>query len=113
MTMKKYIVLMLISICFSFRSPGQDLNNTTGMNFDTVKIESHIKGLNISMLHMQSKTMTGNYPVLFIHGSTFPSALAFGFRMNGLSWMDYLADNNFESFALDFLGYGNSDRYPG
>jgi pimeloyl-ACP methyl ester carboxylesterase/heme-degrading monooxygenase HmoA len=110
--MKKYIVLMLMGICFNFKSYGQNLNNTTGMNFDTIKTESHIKGLNIALLHRQPKTITGNYPVLFIHGSSFPSALAFGFRMSGLSWMDYLADNNFESFALDFLGYGNSDRYP-
>ena len=103
---------MLLSICFNLKSYDQNLNNTREMDFDTIKIESHIKGLHVALLHMQPKTITGNIPVLFIHGSSFPSALAFGFRMNGLSWMDYLAENNFESFALDFLGYGNSDRYP-
>jgi pimeloyl-ACP methyl ester carboxylesterase/heme-degrading monooxygenase HmoA len=82
------------------------------MNFDTIRIESNIRGLSIAMLHLQPKTITENCPVLFIHGSSFPAALSFGFRMSDMSWMDYMAENNFESFALDFLGYGNADRYP-
>lgn len=111
-TMKNYILWMFISLCFNFKSQGQNLDKTTPMNFDTIRIEGHVKGLNIAMLHMLPNTITGNYPVLFIHGSSFPSALSFGFRMDGLSWMDYMAKNNFETFALDFLGYGNADRYP-
>jgi pimeloyl-ACP methyl ester carboxylesterase/heme-degrading monooxygenase HmoA len=82
------------------------------MNFDTIKIQSHIKNLKVALLHMQPKTVVGNTPILFIHGSSFPSALAAGFRMNSYSWMDFLSDHNYESYALDFLGYGNSDRYP-
>ncbi|MHA4810668.1 alpha/beta fold hydrolase [Flavitalea flava] len=110
--MKKYILGILVGTCFNFKSPEQDLKNIIQIDYDTIKIESHIKGLNVAMLHRQPQTITGNFPVLFIHGSSFPSSLSFGFRMSGLSWMDYMAENNFESFALDFLGYGNSDRYP-
>jgi pimeloyl-ACP methyl ester carboxylesterase len=50
--------------------------------------------------------------VLFVHGATFPSALAAAFRFNGHSWMDDLSFAGFDVWALDFAGYGESDRYP-
>jgi pimeloyl-ACP methyl ester carboxylesterase len=50
-------------------------------------------------------------PVLFVHGSSFPSALAADFHFDGVSWMDDLASRGFDVWAFDFLGYGGSDRY--
>lgn len=50
--------------------------------------------------------------VLFVHGATFPTALAAGFRFDGHSWMDDLAAAGFDVWGLDFVGYGASDRYP-
>src|SRR2546430_17448315 len=54
---------------------------------------------------------TGKRPVLIIHGSTLPSGTSAAFRINGVSWMDDLAARGFDVWALDFLGYGSSDRY--
>ena len=54
---------------------------------------------------------TGLAPVLFVHGSSFPTALAAGFKFDGVSWMDDLAARGFDVWGLDFLGYGGSDRY--
>lgn len=51
-------------------------------------------------------------PVLLIHGATFPTALASAYRMDGHSWMDDLAARGFDVWALDFAGYGESERYP-
>ena len=81
-------------------------------NFETIRIESHIPGLEISILHLPAKTITGQLPVLFVHGLSFPSELSFGFRMSGMSWMDDLAQRNFDSYAIDLLGYGSADHYP-
>lgn len=81
--------------------------------YDIIKTKSHIEELEIAVLHLRPVALSGRSPVLFIHGASFPSALSFGFRMNGYSWMDKLSENGIESFALDFLGYGNSDRYSG
>ena len=50
--------------------------------------------------------------VLLVHGTTFPSALAAGYRFDGRSWMDDLAEAGFDVWALDFAGYGESARYP-
>ena len=50
--------------------------------------------------------------VLILHGGTLPSAASAAFRFDGHSWMDDLSDAGFDVWALDFLGYGESDRYP-
>jgi pimeloyl-ACP methyl ester carboxylesterase len=51
-------------------------------------------------------------PVLYVHGSSFPSALSIMFRMGGESWADALNADGHDVFGLDFAGYGGSDRYP-
>jgi pimeloyl-ACP methyl ester carboxylesterase/heme-degrading monooxygenase HmoA len=51
-------------------------------------------------------------PVLYVHGSTFPSALSIMFKLAGKSWADDLNDAGFDVFGLDFAGYGGSSRYP-
>jgi len=67
-------------------------------------------------LHHEAATAEGpgtaRAPVLFVHGATFPTELAAGYRFDGVSWMDDLASQGFDVWGLDFLGYGHSDRYP-
>jgi pimeloyl-ACP methyl ester carboxylesterase len=50
--------------------------------------------------------------VIYLHGATFPSALSIAFRFDGRSWRDALCDAGFDVWALDFQGFGESDRYP-
>jgi pimeloyl-ACP methyl ester carboxylesterase len=50
--------------------------------------------------------------VLYVHGATFPSALSVAHRFDGRSWRDELCDAGFDVWALDFYGFGYSDRYP-
>jgi pimeloyl-ACP methyl ester carboxylesterase len=73
---------------------------------------AHREGLKLGIRHKHGAVKPGRDPVLFLHGSSFPSALAFDFRMEGGSWMDQLAEQGFDVYALDFPGYGLSDRYP-
>lgn len=89
---------------------GQNMAND--QSYEIIKTDSRIPGLQLAILHEAEWVRPGNNPILFIHGSSFPSALAAGFRMGGLSWMDNLAQHNYDCYALDFLGYGYSDRYP-
>jgi pimeloyl-ACP methyl ester carboxylesterase len=72
------------------------------------------KTLFVSLLHVApaTKLEDANRVVLFVHGATFPSALAAGYRFEGHSWMDDLSKAGFDVWALDFIGYGDSDRYP-
>jgi pimeloyl-ACP methyl ester carboxylesterase len=50
--------------------------------------------------------------VLYVHGASFPSALSVAYRFDGRSWRDALCDAGFDVWGLDFLGFGQSDRYP-
>jgi pimeloyl-ACP methyl ester carboxylesterase len=50
--------------------------------------------------------------VLYVHGATFPSALSVAHRFEGRSWRDALCEARFTVWALDFYGFGCSDRYP-
>lgn len=70
-------------------------------------------GLSIALRRRQGPQIRNNSaPVLFVHGATFPSALAADFPFGGRSWMETLAARGHDAWALDFLGYGRSDRYP-
>src|SRR5436305_2050324 len=42
---------------------------------------------------------------------SFPSALSIAHRFDGRSWRDELCDAGFETWGLDFYGFGFSDRY--
>src|ERR1043166_3822420 len=50
--------------------------------------------------------------VLILHGGTLPSGASAAFRFDGHSWMDDLSEHGFDVWAMDYLGYGGSDRYP-
>jgi pimeloyl-ACP methyl ester carboxylesterase/heme-degrading monooxygenase HmoA len=83
-----------------------------GNGQEIIRTESHIAGLQIALTHQSPTVLSNDYPVLFLHGSSFPTALAAAFLMNGSSWMDNLVENGYDVYGLDFLGYGHSDRYP-
>ena len=60
-------------------------------------LDSHIAG-------EASKT------VLFVHGATYGATDTFDYAINGQSWMDLMAEQGFDTWCLDLLGYGQSDR---
>ncbi len=62
-------------------------------------------------LHLTRLPRDGN-PILYVHGATFPAALSVAYRFGGRSWIDDLAACGFDVWALDFAGYGGSERYP-
>jgi len=79
---------------------------------EVLHTEAHREGLQLGIRHKKAAVKADTDPVLFVHGSSFPSALAFDLQMEGGSWMDLLAGQGFDVYALDFPGYGLSDRYP-
>jgi pimeloyl-ACP methyl ester carboxylesterase len=48
--------------------------------------------------------------VLFVHGSTYPAHTAFDLKLDGISWMDYIAARGYDVYLLDLRGYGKSTR---
>ena len=81
---------------------------------ESFRVTLEQSGLRLHLAHLAPKMTVpaGQHrTVLYIHGATFPIALSIGFRFNGHSWMDDLAEAGFDVWGLDFLGYGGSDRY--
>lgn len=95
-------LIMMLSLNASSAAPAGD----------GVRFPSNIPGLGLFMRHVGPTAPCRGPPVLILQGATFPSGNAAGWKIDGRSWMDELASAGYEVYALDFLGYGESDRYP-
>lgn len=81
-------------------------------NVASLRVPSGHGSLNLALLHVPPSTSRRALPVLILHGATFPSGNAAAWKIQGKSWMDDLAAHGHDVYALDFLGYGQSDKYP-
>jgi pimeloyl-ACP methyl ester carboxylesterase len=50
--------------------------------------------------------------LLYVHGATYPAETAFDLPLNGLSMMDYVAQQGWDVYLVDVRGYGGSTRPP-
>lgn len=50
--------------------------------------------------------------LLYVHGATYPSETTFDLRLNGVSWMEYIAEHGYDVYLVDLRGYGKSTRPP-
>ncbi|SDR51405.1 Lysophospholipase, alpha-beta hydrolase superfamily [Paraburkholderia fungorum] len=79
---------------------------------ETFLVDSGSDGLQIFLRYLPPQNPAGRSPVLYLHGATFPSALSVAYRFEGRSWRDALSAAGLDVWALDFLGFGGSDRFP-
>jgi pimeloyl-ACP methyl ester carboxylesterase len=69
-------------------------------------------GIEIAVRNKRSSALTAFRPdrtVVFVHSSTYPS-VCFDLKLDGLSWMDYVATRGYDAYTLDIRGYGRSTR---
>ena len=52
----------------------------------------------------------GDRIVLYVHGATYPAETAFDLKLNGLSWMEYIARRGYDVYLVDVRGYSKSTR---
>ena len=50
--------------------------------------------------------------VLYVHGATYPSETAFDLPLDGLSWMDYIAQRGYDVYLVNMRGYSRSTKPP-
>ncbi len=50
--------------------------------------------------------------LLYVHGGSLPSEATFDLSLDGLSWMDYIAQRGWDVSLVDVRGYGRSTRPP-
>jgi pimeloyl-ACP methyl ester carboxylesterase len=56
--------------------------------------------------------ITSEKTLLFVHGITLPSEVTFDYPIEGLSWMDFIAQQGWDVYLVDVRGYGRSTRPP-
>jgi pimeloyl-ACP methyl ester carboxylesterase len=82
---------------------------------EIVRVDAPIAGLKLALHHAFKANSAAQHHspiVLFAEGSAVPTSGNAAFKIAGLSWMDDLAANGFDAWSVDYLGYGDSDRYP-
>lgn len=80
---------------------------------DTVHLPLPLTAGRQVALHCAEPQHPTDRAVLFIHGASFPTMLAFGFEFKpGDSWLMFMAREGFLACGLDFLGYGDSSHPP-
>jgi pimeloyl-ACP methyl ester carboxylesterase len=53
---------------------------------------------------------TADNIVLFVHGATTPCETGFDLKLDGLSWMEYIASRGYDTWFVNVRGYGRSTR---
>ena len=106
--------LVMATLVMSNLAPmdDQSLSNDQQIKQTSTRFPSGIGPLRLFMRHQAPTTASHGPPVLILHGATFPSGNAAAWNIDGHSWMGDLAQAGYDVYALDFLGYGESDRYP-
>jgi pimeloyl-ACP methyl ester carboxylesterase len=80
---------------------------------EEVMVKSPDAGVEIFVRNKRPAAMTTFRPertVLFVHGATYPAHTSFDLKLDGRSWMDYIASRGYDVYLLDIRGYGKSTR---
>lgn len=82
---------------------------------ETIHIPGPVNGLKLGLRHASTQGIpaaSGRPVVLILHGSTVPVSGNADYSFNGRSLVTALAHSGLDVWALDFYGFGESDRYP-
>lgn len=86
-----------------------------GLVTESYTIASDTPGIELYLRNKRPERMREFTPdriLLFVHGATYPAETAFDLRLDGFSWMDYIACRGFDVYLVDLRGYGQSTRPP-
>ena len=99
--------LLLMSLC----SPATA--QSPGLVTEDTMVKSVDEGIELFVRNKRPADMTAFRPertLLYVHGATYPSETAFDLKLDGISWMEYIASRGYDVWLLDLRGYGKSTR---
>ncbi|MET0165636.1 MAG: alpha/beta fold hydrolase, partial [Vicinamibacterales bacterium] len=80
---------------------------------EDIMVKSPDAGIEIFVRNKRPANMTSfrsERTVVYVHGATYPASTAFDLKLDGLSWMEYIASRGYDVYLLDLRGYGKSSR---
>jgi len=92
---------------------GTAIAQTPRLITEEMMVKSSDPGIEIYVRNKRPADMTSFRPertVLYVHGATYPSETAFDLKLDGQSWMEYIAARGYDVWLLDVRGYGKSTR---
>lgn len=102
------IVFTLFSVQLIFAQPVKIVTETIMVPASDPGIQLHVRNK-----HPEGISNFGSDRiVLFVHGATYNSESGFDLPLNGISWMDYVAQRGWDVYIMDLRGYGRSTRPP-
>lgn len=109
------VILLGLSLARPLAAQPAAKTRAAALQRETVRIQGPLKGLKLGLRHiaMAPDSLATRRPVaLILHGANIPVAGNPDFPFAGRSMMAALAEMGLDVWALDFYGYGESDRYP-
>ena len=88
---------------------------TPALVTEEMMVKTGDPGIEIYVRNKRPADMTTFRPeqtVLYVHGATYPSETAFDLKLDGVSWMEYIASRGYDVWLVDLRGYGKSTRPP-
>ena len=82
---------------------------------ESYMIQSHDPGIQLYVRNKRPEGMIQFSPektLLYVHGTTQAASSTFDLPLDGLSWMDYIAQHGYDVYLVDLRGYGGSTRPP-
>ena len=82
---------------------------------ESYMIPSRDPGIQLHVRNKRPEGMTqfsAEKTLLYVHGTTQAASSTFDLPLDGLSWMDYIAQHGYDVYLVDLRGYGGSTRPP-
>jgi pimeloyl-ACP methyl ester carboxylesterase len=80
---------------------------------ESYMIDSGDPGIQLFIRNKRPAGMTqfhSERTLLYVHGATLAASATFDLELNGVSWMDYIAQRGYDVYLVDVRGYGRSTR---
>jgi pimeloyl-ACP methyl ester carboxylesterase len=87
-----------------------NLAQTLGLLQEEMMIPAFDPGIELYMRNAHPSEMASfqsKRTVLYVHGATYPSSTTFDLKLDGLSWMEYIASRGYDVYSIDLRGYGH------
>jgi len=92
-----------------------DLINGTNIVTEDLRIPSDTPGIELCVRNKRPaslNTFSNEKTIVMVHGATYPIGSLYDVKLDGFTFLDYLASHGYDVYAVDVRGYGSSTRPP-
>lgn len=111
-TLWSWLPAALVTTCFAAASALAQPRDVD-LDGESFRVPADVPDVHLYVRNRRPVGMTEFSPertLLFVHGATYPAEVTFDLRLDGYSWMDYIASHGYDVWMMDLRGYGRSTR---